>query len=497
MLIAIGVLLTLLVGGGGILLGKGFAEQETAPLSAPAPTTSAPVEPAAVTAEPVASTPAPTGPLGNDALAEKFGGSVFQVESEGCGIDSTGTAWVLDEHHLVTNWHVVSIDPEPTVVSRDGRTRFQGSVIGGTSEPDVAVIRVDETLPEPLAWADTDGLREGQEIVSLGYPAPKGDFAVTPSTIISFQMDGSTREAIRGDGALDYGNSGGPALTKDGEVAGVATVMVKEANQLQMVPLLFTADALEPTVSRMIDNPTTVEAECDPVFASLPSDWWDDFEGYRSDGPQSYGDDAGLDRLYDSCAAGDLDACDDLWYASPWGSDYESFANTCGGTSSNGFGMCALEREWEEAERAYQDEVDRQEAEWRAEEERREAERQEEEDRVAALLAGLVTSCQGGDMQACDDLGWEADYGSAEYAVSETCGGHFPDGWGSCVDRQAQAAEIDELVGRCQGGDMEACDTLYWMADRGTPAYDVANDCGGLYPGEGGMCTWARDFGND
>lgn len=495
-LIAIRVLLTLIIGGGGIWLGMGLGQPKVAPLSSPAVITDEPVEQAAITAEPVAATPTPDAPLGNDALAEKFGSSVFLAESEGCNTGGSGTAWVIDEHHLVTNWHVVSIDPEPTIVSRDGKDRFQGTVIGGTSEPDVAVIHVEEKLPEPLAWASTEKLREGQEIVSLGYPAPKGDFAVTPSTIISFQMDGSTREAIRGDGALDYGNSGGPALTKDGEVAGVATVMVKEANQLQMVPLLFTADALESTVSDMIANPKTVEPECDPVFASMPSDWWDDFEGFESDGPQSYGDDAGLDRLYDSCAAGDLEACDDLWRSSPWGSEYDSFANTCGGTTSGSYGMCALEQQWEEEARAYEAEVERQEA----EAEREAAEQQAAEEREAAAeqaaLDALVNSCEGGDMQACDDLSWEADYGSAEYAVSDTCGGHFPDGWGSCVDRESQAAELESLVGLCQSGDMQACDDLWYAADTSTPAHGVAEDCGGYYPGEGGMCTWARDDDN-
>ncbi|MFK5633990.1 hypothetical protein [Ornithinimicrobium sp. LYQ103] len=72
---------------------------------------------------------------------------------------------------------------------------------------------------------------------------------------------------------MDRGNSGGPALTRDGEVAGVATLVVQEANQLQMLPILFTADAT-------------------------------------------------FDGLYDSCAAGDLAACDELWGLSAYGSDH-------------------------------------------------------------------------------------------------------------------------------------------------------------------------------
>ncbi|MFN2345594.1 MAG: hypothetical protein ABR616_07750 [Dermatophilaceae bacterium] len=40
----------------------------------------------------------------------------------------------------------------------------------------------------------------------------------------------------------------------------------------------------------------------------------------------SYGSDPALDRLQDDCAAGDMDACDDLFWESPYGSDYEAFA---------------------------------------------------------------------------------------------------------------------------------------------------------------------------
>jgi S1-C subfamily serine protease len=486
--VLVGVLLTVLVGGLGLLFGMGMGRGQ-APVTAPA--TPAPVAAPAVTAEPVVQTAEPTtepepASLANDELAEAYGDSVLKVVATGCGTESSGTAWVLDDHHLVTNWHVVSTDPTPELVSRDGRETYSGSVIGGTTEPDVAVIRVEEALPDPMDWAETDDLREGQEVVSLGYPAPEGDFAVTPSTILSFQMEGSSREAIRGDGALDRGNSGGPALTRDGEVAGVATLMVQEANQLQMLPILFTADALRPTVDRMIADPEMVEADCAPEFATLPDDWAPDYDDWASGGPQSYGDDDTLDGLYDSCAAGDLGACDDLWWSSAYGSDYEAFATTCGGTSDPSFGTCESSAEWAQ-----------QEAQWEAEQEAEEQRQIEEEQRqaqeAAALLAGLVSGCQAGDMQACDDLEWEADYSSSEYEVAVTCGGYFPDGWGSCVDRQAEAAELQVLVDACLAGDMQACDDLYWSATSGTPEQAVADDCGGLYPGDGGMCVYRQE----
>ncbi|GIG53556.1 DUF4190 domain-containing protein [Demequina activiva] len=45
---------------------------------------------------------------------------------------------------------------------------------------------------------------------------------------------------------------------------------------------------------------------------------------------QTYGDNAELDALWDQCAAGDDGACDELYNASPIGSEYEEFGDTCG-----------------------------------------------------------------------------------------------------------------------------------------------------------------------
>jgi hypothetical protein len=46
--------------------------------------------------------------------------------------------------------------------------------------------------------------------------------------------------------------------------------------------------------------------------------------------PWYYGDDPYLDELWDACEAGDQPACDDLYFASVAGSDYEWYGGTCG-----------------------------------------------------------------------------------------------------------------------------------------------------------------------
>lgn len=55
----------------------------------------------------------------------------------------------------------------------------------------------------------------------------------------------------------------------------------------------------------------------------------------------SYGDDATLDALWDGCEQGDDAACDELYLTSPLGSEYESFALTCGGRAPEGTYDCS------------------------------------------------------------------------------------------------------------------------------------------------------------
>jgi hypothetical protein len=57
----------------------------------------------------------------------------------------------------------------------------------------------------------------------------------------------------------------------------------------------------------------------------------------------SYGDNPVLDRLWDRCEDGDGEACDELYFTSEVGSEYEEFGDTCGGRFPGGTVFCANE----------------------------------------------------------------------------------------------------------------------------------------------------------
>jgi hypothetical protein len=312
------VVVTVVVAGCGITERGGTAN---APGTTEATTTEATT---------TTSIPAEAADLSNQELASRFGDAVYRVEVVGCGVEGTGSAFAIDDTHLVTNRHVIDVDVQPTLVARDGR-RLEGRVIGWGEDRDIAVIATDGGLGTALEWAPTGELSEGQPLVALGYPAPATDFTVTSGSILSFQSSGDLREAIRTDGAIDKGNSGGPALTADGRVAGVVTEMAFNEGGFQLVPLLFTADAVAGNVERIVAEPGAPQRNCTSAGSAnpIPDDW--DYEpAPRVGEPVSYGDDADLDELWDLCEVGDWAACDDLYRTSPYGSDYEHFGDTCG-----------------------------------------------------------------------------------------------------------------------------------------------------------------------
>ena len=257
------------------------------------------------------STPAPaaaTSSLDAETIAREFGDAVWQVEVDGCGIESGGSAFAAGPNIVITNRHVVEFDPNPRLVSRDGSTLLDARVIGMSDEVDLAVLEVDEPLGSFLEWAPTSSLSEGQRVIALGYPSPFETFSVSVGTLNAFELVDGVRVGIVSDETSDYGSSGGPLLTDRGLVAGIVTEFAREGGR-QVIGVSLTYDAVRTEIERIIASPQMIEEDCDGV---------------------AYGTDPILDILWDWCADDAMWACDELLVLSLVGSDYEWFSASCG-----------------------------------------------------------------------------------------------------------------------------------------------------------------------
>jgi S1-C subfamily serine protease len=151
-------------------------------------------------------------------LANRILKSVFTVEA-GRVFGSGFAAWTQGgDLYVITADHVVAGLVRPYVNVTHKKQSWGGEVVATDAAGDLAVIRVSGRIPgaAPL-WQRADRVRPktGDELLLVG--SPYGLEGSVTTGIVSRV----TPKLIQTDAAANPGNSGGPALTRDGQVVGV------------------------------------------------------------------------------------------------------------------------------------------------------------------------------------------------------------------------------------------------------------------------------------
>jgi serine protease Do len=154
-----------------------------------------------------------------------------------------------DEGYILTNNHVIEGATLIDVVLPDGRT-FEGNVVGRSPERDLAIVDVDTDEELPVAdLAEGGSLRIGQSVVAIGNALGlPGGPTVTTGVVSAL---GRTIEVgmgmppmenlVQTDAAINPGNSGGPLINLNGEVVGVNTARIQQAEGIGFAVSIDTA----------------------------------------------------------------------------------------------------------------------------------------------------------------------------------------------------------------------------------------------------------------
>ena len=183
------------------------------------------------------------GGLDIQAILGKVQPSVVTIEIEQTTsrgmFAGAGSGIVLSEDGLVlTNAHVIGSISEISVVLSDG-TEHTATLVGSSPDDDLAVIQLDDVEGlVPAELGSSDDLRVGDELIAIGNALNLGgEPTVTRGIVSALDRDlaaGGIRleGLIQTDAAINPGNSGGPLVNAAGQVIGVNTAIVADAQNL-------------------------------------------------------------------------------------------------------------------------------------------------------------------------------------------------------------------------------------------------------------------------
>lgn len=152
--------------------------------------------------------------------------SVVTIETD----NGAGSGMIVSASgFLLTNYHVIEGSSLILVKTYSGR-RARAVVQKASAKHDVALLKVDVDLLEPIAFADRSSLKTGVEVAAIGSPFGL-EQSVTRGILSGIRtVDGITY--LQTDAAINPGNSGGPLINMKGEVIGINTFKRSDAEGL-------------------------------------------------------------------------------------------------------------------------------------------------------------------------------------------------------------------------------------------------------------------------
>ena len=146
-----------------------------------------------------------------------------------------GSGFIVSEDgQILTNAHVVDGADTVQVTLRDGRS-FEGQVVGTDPFTDVAVIKIETDNLPTVALSDSDQLQPGEWAIAIGNPLGLDNTVTVGIVSATGRSSGQVGVAdkrvnfIQTDAAINPGNSGGPLLNERGEVIGMNTAIIQNA----------------------------------------------------------------------------------------------------------------------------------------------------------------------------------------------------------------------------------------------------------------------------
>ncbi len=170
---------------------------------------------------------------------------------EGSGIVLTCDGYV------VTNYHVAG-GSESIKVMFDDKRMLTAAVVGDDPSGDLVLLKVEARDLNAASFADSKKLKQGQVVFALGNAlglpggpsVSMGIISAIGRMLPEISMNGEG--FIQTDAALNPGNSGGAVANINGEVVGMATMMIASAFGVSGIGFAIPSNTIISTSDQMI-----------------------------------------------------------------------------------------------------------------------------------------------------------------------------------------------------------------------------------------------------
>ena len=194
------------------------------------------------------------------------GSSIFSTNTE--TTLGLGTGIIISENgYILSNEHVTGTKYSTCYITLENSKKYDGTVVWSDSDLDLSITKIEANNLKYITLGDSSKIRIGETVYAIGNPIGVEFQRTVTSGIISgvnrtIKIEEENNESymedlVQTDATINPGNSGGPLINTNGEVIGVNTVKINEAEGIGFaVPI----NIVKPIIESFVRNGNFEEA---------------------------------------------------------------------------------------------------------------------------------------------------------------------------------------------------------------------------------------------
>lgn len=192
--------------------------------------------------------------------------SIFVIYSGNC----EGSGFAIGSNTVVTNAHVIGNQNDIIVKAYSGQ-EYNAAIYLFNEVLDIAILSVNNAEFIPLEIGNCENIKVGDDIYAIGAPRSL-EYTLTKGVISNKSRTIGFNKYIQIDAAINSGNSGGPLLNNAGQVIGVNSMKISDAEGIGLaIPISSVTSFMEGNDMNLTED-KTVDGQIEYVPADLPGE---------------------------------------------------------------------------------------------------------------------------------------------------------------------------------------------------------------------------------